>query len=56
MGDPKDNDIENPDETAVSADGMNEGKGTEIGAGTTEDSLGAGTSTSTSTNNETFQH
>ena len=40
MGDPKDNDIENPDEVPVSPDGMN------------EDSSGAGTSTNTSTMTE----
>ena len=49
MSDPKDYDMENPDGAPISPDGMNEGKGTEKGAGTTEESSGAGTSTSTST-------
>ena len=52
MGNPKDNDIENPGEATVSPDDVNEDKGTEKGAGTTEDSLHTGTSTSTSTKTE----
>ena len=52
MGNAKDNDIENPDEAPVSPDDMNEGKGTEKGAGTTEDSSDAGTNSSTSTKTE----
>ena len=52
IGNPKDNDIENTDEAPVSPIVMNEGKGTEKGMGTTEDSSGTGTSTSTSTKTE----
>ena len=48
-GNPKDTDIENPDEFPVSPDGMNRSKHIGKGVGSTEDSSGAGTSTNTCT-------